>query len=58
MVHVKDFGPLPSTGAMVKPDLDDTTLTHVYRAVVGHADVWRERMDATTNWHAPREAPG
>lgn len=25
-------------------------LTHYYRAMVGRADVWRMRMDATTNW--------
>ncbi|CAN5721327.1 hypothetical protein BH23GEM7_BH23GEM7_42190 [soil metagenome] len=33
--------PLPSS---------DQVLVHFYRAVVGHADVWRQRMDATTNW--------
>lgn len=27
-------------------------LVHFYRAVVGHADVWRQRMDSTTNWAA------
>lgn len=41
---------------MAKPDLDNTTLTHFYRAVVGHADVWRQRMDATTNWAAATTA--
>ncbi|MDX1674900.1 MAG: DUF2270 domain-containing protein [Longimicrobiales bacterium] len=41
---------------MAKPDLSDTTLTHFYRAVVGHADVWRQRMDATTNWAAATTA--
>ncbi|MDG2304559.1 MAG: DUF2270 domain-containing protein [Candidatus Binatia bacterium] len=25
-------------------------LTHYYRAMVGRADTWRMRMDATTNW--------
>jgi len=25
-------------------------LAHYYRAMVGRADVWRTRMDATTNW--------
>jgi uncharacterized membrane protein len=25
-------------------------LTHYYRAMVGRADVWRTRMDTTTNW--------
>lgn len=33
-----------------------TTLVHFYRAVVGHADVWRLRMDATTNWAAATTA--
>jgi uncharacterized membrane protein len=27
-----------------------------YRAVVSHADVWRQRMDATTNWAAATTA--
>ena len=35
-------------------NLDDATrttvLVHYYRAMVGRADVWRTRMDATTNW--------
>ena len=44
------------TGAMSKPDLSNPTLTHFYRAVVGHADVWRQRMDATTNWAAATTA--
>ncbi|MDX1579479.1 MAG: DUF2270 domain-containing protein, partial [Gemmatimonadota bacterium] len=25
-------------------------LIHLYRAAVGHADIWRQRLDATTNW--------
>jgi uncharacterized membrane protein len=29
---------------------------HFYRAVVSHADVWRTRMDATTNWAAATTA--
>ena len=41
---------------MATPDLSNTTLTHFYRAVVGHADVWRQRMDATTNWAAATTA--
>jgi uncharacterized membrane protein len=28
----------------------ETVLVHFYRAVVAHADVWRQRMDTTTNW--------
>jgi uncharacterized membrane protein len=35
-------------------NLDDgiraTLLIHYYRAMVGRADIWRTRMDATTNW--------
>lgn len=31
-------------------------LVHFYRAVVGHMDVWRQRMDATTNWAAATSA--
>jgi uncharacterized membrane protein len=27
-----------------------TILAHYYRAMVGRADIWRMRMDATTNW--------
>lgn len=28
----------------------DAVLVHYYRAMVGRADIWRTRMDATTNW--------
>jgi uncharacterized membrane protein len=31
-------------------------MVHFYRAVVGHMDVWRQRMDATTNWAAATTA--
>ena len=34
----------------------DQVLIHFYRAVVTHADVWRQRMDATTNWAAATSA--
>ncbi len=34
----------------------DQILVHFYRAVVGHADAWRQRMDATTNWAAATTA--
>lgn len=27
-----------------------TVLAHYYRAMVGRADIWRTRMDTTTNW--------
>jgi uncharacterized membrane protein len=28
----------------------DQVFVHFYRSVVSHMDVWRQRMDATTNW--------
>lgn len=34
----------------------DQVLVHFYRAVVAHADAWRQRMDATTNWAAATTA--
>lgn len=34
----------------------DQILVHFYRATVGHADAWRQRMDATTNWAAATTA--
>jgi uncharacterized membrane protein len=34
----------------------DQVLVHFYRAVVMHMDVWRQRMDATTNWAAATSA--
>lgn len=34
----------------------DPVLVHFYRAVTGHMDVWRQRMDATTNWSAATAA--
>lgn len=33
-----------------EPDLSHPVLVHFYRAVISHMDVWRQRMDATTNW--------
>lgn len=33
-----------------KGPASNPVLVHFYRAVVGHSDVWRQRMDATTNW--------
>lgn len=38
------------------PQSSDQMLVHFYRAVVGHMDVWRQRMDATTNWAAATAA--
>jgi uncharacterized membrane protein len=37
-------------------DPSSPVLVHFYRAVVSHADVWRQRMDATTNWAAATTA--
>lgn len=34
----------------------ENTFVHFYRAVVAHMDVWRQRMDATTNWAAATAA--
>lgn len=34
----------------VDPRDRHTILAHYYRAMVGRADIWRTRMDATTNW--------
>ena len=41
---------------MAAPDPAHPVLVHFYRAVVSHADVWRQRMDATTNWAAATTA--
>jgi uncharacterized membrane protein len=39
-----------------RPDLSHPVFVHFYRAVVAHMDVWRQRMDATTNWAAATTA--
>lgn len=31
-------------------DVDRTTIAHLYRAQVQRADMWRARLDSTTNW--------
>ena len=41
---------------MTPIDPSHAVLVHFYRAVVSHADVWRTRMDATTNWAAATTA--
>ncbi|MBA3558347.1 MAG: DUF2270 domain-containing protein [Gemmatimonadaceae bacterium] len=42
---------------MIPPiDPSNAVLVHFYRAVVSHADAWRQRMDATTNWAAATTA--
>jgi uncharacterized membrane protein len=35
---------------------NDQVVTHFYRGVLAHMDVWRQRMDATTNWAAATAA--
>ena len=37
-------------------DAGGPVIVHFYRAVVTHMDVWRQRMDATTNWAAATTA--
>jgi uncharacterized membrane protein len=40
-----------SVNAMeIDPRDRSAILAHYYRAMVGRADIWRTRMDATTNW--------
>ncbi|MBJ19698.1 MAG: DUF2270 domain-containing protein [bacterium] len=34
----------------IDPAQRTTILAHYYRAMVGRADIWRTRLDATTNW--------
>lgn len=48
--------PTEAPSAAQLPDLSHAVLVHFYRAVVSHADVWRQRMDATTNWAAATTA--
>lgn len=43
-------------GAADTPHLTHPITAHFYRAVVSHGDVWRQRMDATTNWAAATTA--
>ena len=38
------------------PQVSHPVTVHFYRAVVSHADIWRTRMDATTNWAAATTA--
>jgi len=38
------------TGLTLEARDRSTILIHYYRAMVGRADVWRMRMDATSNW--------
>lgn len=45
---------LPPLANAVDPS--SPVIVHFYRAVVGHMDVWRQRMDATTNWAAATTA--
>lgn len=43
-------------GSVPPIDPSSAIVVHFYRAVVGHMDVWRQRMDATTNWAAATTA--
>lgn len=45
-------GPEPADGGVMTSSLTQPVLVHFYRAVVAPMDVWRQRMDATTNWAA------
>jgi uncharacterized membrane protein len=48
---------VPPQGGMGTADgRSDQIVVHFYRAVVAHMDVWRQRMDATTNWAAATAA--
>jgi uncharacterized membrane protein len=38
------------TSLEIEPGDRSMILAHYYRAMVGRADVWRMRMDTTTNW--------
>jgi uncharacterized membrane protein len=40
----------PASGPPVDPRDRVAVLVHYYRAMVGRADLWRSRMDATTHW--------
>jgi uncharacterized membrane protein len=46
----------PPAPPVEAPDLTHPVFVHFYRAVVAHMDVWRQRMDATTNWAAATTA--
>lgn len=48
--------PLAESPAPAEVDPSSPVIVHFYRAVVGHMDVWRQRMDATTNWAAATTA--
>lgn len=48
--------PPPPAPTDAEPDLAHPVFVHFYRAVVAHMDVWRQRMDATTNWAAATTA--
>lgn len=45
-------GPEPASVDGMTDRRSDPVLVHFYRAVVSHMDIWRLRMDATTNWAA------
>ena len=37
-------------GYQLRPGEFNTALVHLYRGEVARANVWRQRLDATTNW--------
>ena len=45
-------GPERARAVRMTDRRSDPVLVHFYRAVVSHMDIWRLRMDATTNWAA------
>ena len=47
---------MPDEPVVPPPQASHPVAAHFYRAVVSHADVWRTRMDATTNWAAATTA--
>jgi uncharacterized membrane protein len=47
---------MPDDAPAPPPQAAHPLAAHFYRAVVSHADVWRTRMDATTNWAAATTA--
>lgn len=47
---VDPSSPGPPGPAAHVPGGSVTPLVHFYRAEIGRGDVWRQRMDATTNW--------
>ena len=51
-----DEGAAAAAALLVQGTIAHPVIAHFYRAVVAHGDVWRQRMDATTNWAAATTA--